>query len=228
MKLLAFFLLLSFVTPVLAQNTTTYLEQKDIFYREGATDTYMTERCRLDIYYPAVHKNVPVVIWFHGGGLTGGGKSIPEELKKQHMIIIAANYRLSPKATNPAYIEDAAAAVAWTFRHATAFGGDTARIIVSGHSAGGYLAEMIGLDKQWLKPYAIDANRIAALFPFSGQAITHFTYARRKAYPIHARWLIPTPRCIMYVPMRRHSTCIPATVNWNCWAAMKRMLTWQE
>jgi len=173
-------LLLCFAMPVLAQDTTTYLEQHDIPYRSGEQTDYMKTRCKLDIYYPAKHANVPVIVWFHGGGLTGGSKDIPDELKKHHMIIVAANYRLSPKVSCPAYIEDAAAAVAWVFEHAKEYGGNPARIIVSGHSAGGYLAEMVGLDKQWLAKYNIDANRIAALFPFSGQAITHFTIRKER------------------------------------------------
>jgi acetyl esterase/lipase len=183
MKLRFLCLLLCFVMPALAQDTTTYLEQKDIQYRTGQLTDYMKERCRLDIYYPVKHSNVPIIVWFHGGGLTGGSKEIPAELKKKHMIIIAANYRLSPKVTCPSYIEDAAAAVAWVFNHATEFGGDTTKIIVSGHSAGGYLAEMIGLDKQWLAKYNIDANRISGLFPFSGQAITHYTIRQERGIP---------------------------------------------
>lgn len=180
MKLLTIFLFCCLSVSAFAQDTTTYLEKKDILYRTGALDDYMKERCKLDIYYPARQGRVPVIIWFHGGALTGGSKEIPAALKKQKMIIIAANYRLSPKATCPAYIEDAAAAVAWVFSHATEFGGDTTKIIVSGHSAGGYLAEMIGLEKKWLATYNIDANRIAGLFPFSGQAITHFTVRKEK------------------------------------------------
>lgn len=183
MRLLSLVLLLGIGIAAGAQDTTTYQEQKDIVYRTGTMDSYMKERCKLDIYYPTVHKNVPVVLWFHGGGLTGGSKDIPRELKQKHLIIIAANYRLSPKATNPSYIEDAAAAAAWVFEHVAAYGGDTSRIIISGHSAGGYLAEMIGLDKQWLAKYNIDANRIAALFPFSGQAITHFTIRQERGIP---------------------------------------------
>jgi acetyl esterase/lipase len=157
-----------------------YTQKNNIAYRAGTQDAYMKERCVLDVYYPENAVNAPVIVWFHGGGITGGNKDIPKELKNQQMIIIAANYRLSPKATAPAYIEDAAAAVAWVFAHAREYGGDTNRIYVSGHSAGGYLAEMIGLDKHYLAKYNIDANRIAALFPFSGQAITHFTVRKEQ------------------------------------------------
>lgn len=47
---------------------------------------------------------------------------------------------------------------------------------MAGHSAGGYLTSMIGLDKKWLTAYGMDPDSIAALIPFSGHAISHFAY----------------------------------------------------
>jgi acetyl esterase/lipase len=180
MRQLFLVLWLCFALPALAQDTAGYTEKDNIPYRNGEQTEYMKERCRLDLYYPAGADHAPVIVWFHGGGITGGNKSIPDELKRQGLIVVAANYRLSPKVSCPAYIEDAAAAVAWVFNNIGSYGGDTTRIYVSGHSAGGYLASMIGLDKQYLAKYNIDANRIKALFPFSGQAITHFTVRQEK------------------------------------------------
>ena len=78
-------------------------------------DAYAQERCKLDIYYPENLKDCPTVIWFHGGGLTSGNKSIPTKLKKSGMIVIAVNYRLLPKVTISECLGDAAAAIAWTF-----------------------------------------------------------------------------------------------------------------
>ena len=129
----------------------------------------------LDIYYPKNVKNYATIVWFHGGGLTSGNKEIPNALKEQGVAVVAVNYRFSPKVKSPKYIEDAAAAVAWVFNNIDSYGGDSSLIFVSGHSAGGYLASMVGLDKRWLNKYDIDANRIAGLIPFSGHTITHFT-----------------------------------------------------
>jgi acetyl esterase/lipase len=138
-------------------------------------DEYAAERCKLDIYVPADADHAPTVVWFHGGGLRSGQKHIPERLKGQGMIIVAPNYRMFPKIKSPVYIQDAGAAVAWVFKHIDKYGGDPELIYISGHSAGGYLASMVGLDKQWLKAHSIDANSIAGLIPFSGHTITHFT-----------------------------------------------------
>lgn len=159
-----------------AKPPTIYKTDVDILYRDGEDlDDYARERCKLDIYYPENRSNFSTIVWFHGGGLYTGEKEIPERLKNQGMAVIAPNYRLSPKVKAPTYIEDAAAAVAWTFKNIERYGGSTKRIFVAGHSAGGYLTSMVGLDKRWLAAHDIDANDIAALAPYSGHTITHFT-----------------------------------------------------
>jgi acetyl esterase/lipase len=162
--------------PAPPPSVSSYKTDTNILYRSDADlSEYALERCRLDVYYPSAGKGFATVVWFHGGGLTSGSKSIPAGLKRKGIAVVAAGYRLSPRVKCPAYIEDAAAAVAWTFRNMEKYGGSTNRIFVSGHSAGGYLTDMIGLDRRWLAAFGIDANRIAGLAPFSPQAITHFT-----------------------------------------------------
>jgi acetyl esterase/lipase len=170
--------LFGFVSLILTAQETDYISIENIPYypdSEALADDYIRERCVLDLYLPAETKGFPTLVWFHGGGLTGGNKFIPEELKDQGMAVVAVNYRLYPKIKAPVYIEDAAAAVAWLFNHIEEYGGDPELIFISGHSAGGYLASMVGLDPRWLKEHDINANRIAGLIPFSGHTITHFT-----------------------------------------------------
>ncbi|MCH6259041.1 alpha/beta hydrolase [Puniceicoccaceae bacterium K14] len=155
-----------------------YHLKKNVPYYDEATnqsDPYIRERGVFDIYYPSDTDGFATVVWFHGGGLTRGDKEIPEGLKEKGVCIVAANYRFHPKVTAPKYIEDAAAAVAWTINNIADYGGDPSLVFVSGHSAGGYLASMVGLDKQWLGAHDIDSNKIAGLIPFSGHTITHFT-----------------------------------------------------
>jgi len=163
------------------QNDYTTLENINYYPEsESVADEYIRERCVLDIYYPVEKEGFPTVVWFHGGGLTGGNKFIPEELKEKGVAVVAVNYHLYPKIKAPVYIEDAAAAVAWVFKHIEAYGGDPDLIFVSGHSAGGYLASMVGLDQKWLNKHDIDANSIAGLIPFSGHTITHFTVRKER------------------------------------------------
>lgn len=171
------FLLSLLVCGVLYAQDITYRTVKDLSYN-SSKDSYATERCKLDIYYPENKTECPVVIWFHGGGLTQGNKSIPGRLKKNGMVVIAVNYRLLPKVTVSECLDDAAASIAWAFREVEKYGGSKNKIFISGHSAGGYLTAMVGLDKKWLKKYDIDADSIAGLIPFSGQVISHFSYRK--------------------------------------------------
>ena len=174
--LLAFLLLVQLASAQpLPIGAYRFSAETNILYRSGTNLTeYMQERCQLDVYYPANVKNFPTIVWFHGGGLTEGNRSILQGLKGKGVAVVAASYRLSPKVKAPAYIEDAAAAVAWTFRNIERYGGSTNRIFVSGASAGGYLTLMIGLDKRWLAAQDMNADGIAGLIPVGGQTITHF------------------------------------------------------
>ena len=95
----------------------------------------------------------------------------------------AVNYRLSPRAQCPAYLEDAAQALAWVFRSIREYGGSEEKIFVSGHSAGGYLTLMLALDKSWTAAYGLDADRIAGACPISGQADTHSTIRKERGLP---------------------------------------------
>lgn len=183
--LILFFLLSVAVCQLQAQTKdgVTYKLVSDLAYRKGQPnlDDYQISRCKLDIYYPVNVPRFATIVWFHGGSLTEGEKFIPEELKNRNIAIVSVNYRLSPKAQHPAYIDDAAVAVAWTFKNIEAYGGDSQKIFVAGHSAGAYLTLMLGLDKQWLAKYEVDANNIAALFPLSAQTVTHATIRNEMA-----------------------------------------------
>ncbi len=178
-KVLIVAVLLQWVVLASAQSGTTYQLKSGISYRTDG-DAYAMERCKLDVYYPENEAEFATVVWFHGGGLTGGNKFIPQQLMDSKLAVVAVNYRFLQQVTLSDCIDDAAAAVAWVFNEIEKYGGSRRKIFVAGHSAGGYLATMIGLDKKWLLKYCIDADEIAGLIPFSGQAITHFAYRQSK------------------------------------------------
>ena len=183
-NLLVLFVLLS-GTLTFAQKTD-YDTKTNIRYYDDAqykNDAYAAERCILDIYYPKNVKNFATIVWFHGGGLTQGSKEIPQALKDKGYCIIGVGYRLSPNVKAVKCIEDAAAAIAWAFNNVAKYGGDPSQIFLSGHSAGGYLDLMVGLDKKWLAKYNIDANKVAGLIPFSPQCVTHFTVRQEQGIP---------------------------------------------
>jgi len=110
--LISLILLLS--VSVVASAQTLYKQVENISYiASDDTSVYRRERCKLDIYYPVnTHRPFKTVIWFHGGGLEGGQKELPANLKNKGFAVVSINYRLFPRAKNPDYTNDAAAAVA--------------------------------------------------------------------------------------------------------------------
>jgi acetyl esterase/lipase len=150
----------------------SYETRKGLPYIDAAGDARYAS-CILDIYYPVGVSDFATVVWLHAGGLKQGSRYIPGELMGQGFAVVAVDYSMYPTAKAPEFIEDAAAAVAWTFNNIGPLGGSSDRIFVAGASAGGYLSLMVGLDKFWLSEYDIDANRLAGIIALSGQTITH-------------------------------------------------------
>lgn len=175
--------LLFVIGLIQAQDFGAYKLVEEIpYYPDAVSDTnsYIKERCVLDIYYPKDIPKYATLIWFHGGGLTGGSKQLPEGLRDKGFAVIGVNYRLHPKVSAVLAIDDAAAAVAWVFDNIEDYGGDSTKIFISGHSAGGYLTSMVGMNPSYLAKYGIDANRVAGLLPLSGHTITHFTIRKER------------------------------------------------
>jgi acetyl esterase/lipase len=172
--------------PLYGQNAVKgYHAEKNIQYRGVTEEHYTDSICRLDLYHPAGKTGYPTVVWFHGGSLTGGRRSAPEQLLDNGFALATVDYRLSPNVTVPEIIDDAAAACAWVAGNIEKYGGDPSKIYLAGHSAGGYLVFMIGLDKRYLAKYGIDPDgTFAALIPYSGQVITHATSRRERGITV--------------------------------------------
>ncbi|GEP43487.1 alpha/beta hydrolase [Brevifollis gellanilyticus] len=154
----------------------------NIAYKSGdELSVYEKERCKLDLYLPAKKEGFTTLVWFHGGGLTNGSKDgevmkrLGASLAEEGIAVVVPNYRLSPKAKYPAYIDDASAAVAWTLKNISQHGGDATRVFVGGHSAGAYLTLMLGMDESRLAKFDVKHSSLAGLIPVSAQTMTHYT-----------------------------------------------------
>jgi acetyl esterase/lipase len=104
---------------------------------------------RLDIFLPeAGEKPYPTVLAIHGGGFRSGSRSfyirIAGRLNELGYAVVSIDYRLTPRFTYPAQVEDAFCALAWLHANHTTYGFDKQRIVVMGGSAGGNLAAMVG------------------------------------------------------------------------------------
>src|SRR5262249_33583970 len=117
-------------SPAMMLNLTVprsgYSLHRDIAYREGA-------RRKLDLYVPkSLSGPAPAVLFFYGGGFVAGRKSeyriVGQALASKGIIAAAADYRLYPEATFPAFVEDGADALAALRRLLLQYGGDPERI----------------------------------------------------------------------------------------------------
>ncbi len=108
----------------------------------------------LDVYAPRDARNARVLVFFYGGSWRFGSRLdygfVAKAFAARGFVVVLPDYRKSPPTPFPGFVQDGAAAVAWTRSNIARYGGDPARIAVSGHSAGAHIAAMVALDPQWL------------------------------------------------------------------------------
>lgn len=128
---------------------------------------------RADVYRPSHLKGpVPVIVFWYGGGWTQGGRAqyrfVGTALAGLGYVAVLPDYRLYPQVRFPAFLDDAAAAVAWVQSHAAHYGGDPHRIVLMGHSAGAHMAAMLAVNHVYLRRAGVDTRNIAGLIGLSG------------------------------------------------------------
>ncbi len=134
-------------------------------------------RQRLDVYAPSAGaRNAPVLLQIHGGGWTIGNKrqqALPlmMHLSRRGWICVAANYRLSPRATFPDHLIDVKRALRWVRENIAEYGGDPGFVAITGGSAGGHLSALAALTGNLpeFQPGFEDADTsVQAAVPFYG------------------------------------------------------------
>ena len=130
-------------------------------------------RQKLDLYQPETPRpDGKAVIFFYGGSWDSGIKSdylfVAQALASRGIVAVVADYRLSPQVRYPAFVQDSALAVRWAREHAPRFGADPTRLMVMGHSAGGYNAAMLALDARWLAQVGMRPADLAGWIGIAG------------------------------------------------------------
>jgi len=161
MRISSFLVALFLVTPLSADEPKAH---KAIPYAEPKN-----ERQMLDVYAPAKGKDLPVVLWIHGGGWRAGDKSSvqkkPQAFADKGFVFVATNYRFVPKVTVTEMTGDIAKAIRWVHDHAQEYGGDPKSIFVMGHSAGAHLAALVCTDDRYLKAEGLPLSIIMGCVP---------------------------------------------------------------
>ena len=132
------------------------------------------DRRSLDVYVPSSPRETrPIVVFFYGGGWDSGAKAdyawVGRALAGQGYVAVVPDYRIYPGAVWPDFLKDSAEATRWARDHGREFGGDPARLILMGHSAGAYNAVELAVDRRWLDAVGMDPGRdIAGVIGLSG------------------------------------------------------------
>jgi acetyl esterase/lipase len=128
----------------------------------------------LDVWGKASKTGVrkPVLVFFYGGGWAMGRRQdygfVAKAYAARGFIVVIPDYRKVPAVHFPTYIEDGAAAVRWVHDNIARFGGDPDHIALGGHSAGGYIAVMLGLDHRYLTAVGVDPRILRAIIGLAG------------------------------------------------------------
>lgn len=178
-------------------------------YRITPNITYLTANnwdAKLDILQPReVAAPNPTLVYFHGGGWTGGSKEgsslgfLP--YLEMGWTVVNVEYRLASVSLAPAAVEDCLCALRWVYRNAKQHNIDLSRIVLSGGSAGAHLAlttgmipASAGLERQCPGdrgpgPVSIEDMRVAAIINWYGivDVVDLLDGPNRKAYAV--AWL---------------------------------------
>jgi acetyl esterase/lipase len=126
----------------------------------------------LDAYVPAQAHNAPVVVFFYGGSWISGKRSwyrfVGDALAANGVVTFIPDYRKYPQVRFPAFVRDAARAVAWVRGHAGEFGGDARHVFVMGHSAGGQIAALLACDQRYLAAVGMRPRDLAGMIGVAG------------------------------------------------------------
>ena len=117
---------------------------------ENKTITHQSFKIPVKIYWPSLEQNLPVVVFFHGGGWALGNLETHDPFcrtiaKLSGAIVVSVGYRLAPEHPFPAGFNDAFAVVDWLNQHAQKIGANPKQVALMGDSAGGNLAAAVAL-----------------------------------------------------------------------------------
>lgn len=146
----------------------------------------------------------PVLVFFYGGGWVNGRRQdygfVAKAYAARGFVVVLPDYRKVPGVRFPVFLQDGAAAIRWTHDNIARFGGDPDRIVTAGHSAGGYIAVMLALDRRYLAAAGVDPHVIRAAAGLAG-AYDFYPFTARRA--IDAMGQAPDPLATQPVTFAR-------------------------
>jgi len=184
---------------------------------------------RFDVYAPTPVSGALVIFMVHGGGWAFGDKAasgvVENKVKRwvpRGFIVVSTNYRLLPKADPLAQAKDVARALAMSQKQAASWGGDRAKFILMGHSAGAHLVALLASSPAlaestpvtpWLGAVSLESGALDVVEIMEARHARLFdrAFGRDREYwksvsPMYAL-TAPVPPIALVCSTRRGSSC---------------------
>lgn len=150
---------------------TANVPRREVAYGDGARQRYDVYQA-LDSAGRPRTTPAPLVIFVHGGSWESGDKRgyawVGEALAQMGYVAVLVNYGRMPETRFPDFVDDAARAVAQIRRNATAYGGDTTKVVLMGHSAGAHIAALVAYDARYLARHGATPSLLHGFIGLSG------------------------------------------------------------
>lgn len=135
--------------PVKEKLPEGVIEYRNLEYATLENTLYGTRKLHLDLFRPKGNKKLPALIMIHGGGWSSGNKNmevpLAQRIASYGYVTITVEYQLLPEAKYPAAVKNIKAAIRWVRANAAKYNINAHKIAISGTSAGGHLAALVGL-----------------------------------------------------------------------------------
>lgn len=123
--------------------------ERNLVYATLPVTSFGKRDLHLDLFHPEKPGKYPAVIMVHGGGWRAGDKAMEvpmaQMIASRGYVTVAVEYQLSLEAKYPTAVHNIKAAIRWMRANAEKYNIDTDRIVISGTSAGGQLAALVGM-----------------------------------------------------------------------------------
>ncbi len=159
---------------------------KNLIYT-GAKEENTNSTQRLHVFWPLHKKELkPVLIFVHGGNWNSGKKGLysflGSRLARKGIVAVLPGYPKSPLADYATMAEKIATAVKWTKENISRYGGDSSKIFISGHSAGGHLAALTTLDSQYFENLQM-SDPVKGIVLIDAAGLDMFGYLKEENFP---------------------------------------------
>ncbi len=141
---------------------------------------------KLNVFAPKKSAQLKdVLIFIYGGSWNSGRKELYSffgtRWARKDVVTVIVDYPKSPKAGYDEMAIDVATSVKWVKENISTYGGDPNKIFISGHSAGGHLAALVGIKKEYFDRVGI-ANLLKGIILIDAAGLDMYGYLKTEGF----------------------------------------------